>query len=454
MMTLSDITRLFGKPAQQIQYADESLVQGVSIDSRKVKPGQLFVAICGQSFDGHNYIKQAVDQGAIAIVCSQAIPGITVPQWVVSDTITALATMATFYRQQHGCPVIALTGSNGKTTVKEMIAAILPQPSHSTKGNLNNHIGVPLSVLALYPESRYAVFELGANHLGEIAHCVAIVKPQVTLINNIAPAHVEGFGSIEGVAKAKGEIHQGLMAGGVAVINDDDAYAHYWDAHLEGKKILRFSVTKPTDVHAHSLTFNAEGCGRFQLVTPHGEAWVELKVPGPHNVSNALAAAACTTALHISLPDIAAALSAFTGVAGRMTYRSGKHNAVIIDDTYNANLRSTLAALDVLAQRKGRRIFVFGDMGELGELSQQHHQDVGLAARSHGIDLLLTCGNHSRWATSAFGEVAQHYAAQDHLVQDLLTQLDEQTTVLVKGSRSSAMEYVVSQLLAEANTGG
>ena len=453
MMTLSDITRLFGKPAEQIQYSDESLVQGVCIDSRQAKPRQLFVAIRGESFDGHNFIKQAVEQGAIAVLCSQSISGVNVPQWVVPDTIAALATMATFYRQQHKCPVIALTGSNGKTTVKEMIAAILPQPSHATKGNLNNHIGVPLSVLALRPESRSAVFELGANHQGEIAHCVAIVQPEVTLINNIAPAHVEGFGSIEGVAKAKGEIHQGLMAGGTAVINDDDAYAHYWDAHLVGKKILRFSVTKPVDIYARSLTFDAEGRGHFQLVTPHGEAWVELQVPGQHNVSNALAAAACTTAIHISLADIAAALSAFTGVSGRMTYRSGKHNAVIIDDTYNANLRSTLAALDVLAKRKGRRIFVFGDMGELGEFSQQHHQDVGLAARSHGIDLLLTCGTHSRWATSAFGDVAQHYAAQDNLVQDLLKQLDEETTVLVKGSRSSAMEQVVRQLLAEANTG-
>lgn len=453
MMKLSDIARLFGPPAQQFQYSADTSIVGVCIDSRQVQPGHLFVAIHGESFDGHDFIAQAVSQGAIGVVCSRDIADIDAPLWIVTDTIAALAAMASFHRGQHACPVIALTGSNGKTTVKDMIAAILPKPSLATRGNFNNHIGVPLSVLALRPESRYAVFELGANHLGEIAHCVAIVKPQVTLINNIAPAHIEGFGSIEGVANAKGEIHQGLAVGGTAVINDDDAYAHYWDAHFADKKTLRFSITAPVDVHANSLTFNADGCGCFRLVTPSGEAWVELKVPGKHNVSNALAAAACTTALNISVSDIAAALSAFGGVAGRMTYRPGKHNALIIDDSYNANLRSTLAALEVLAHRKGRRIFVFGDMGELGGASQQHHHEVGLAARFHGIDMLLTCGTQSQWATSAFGDAAQHYVAQDNLIHDLLTRLDDNTTVLVKGSRSSAMEYVVHHLLAEANIG-
>jgi len=453
MIKLSNLVQLFGEPAQPCIYSGDSVTTGICIDSRSIVPGQVFIAIRGESFDGHDYIAQAVEKGAIAVVCLKASSGVDVPQWIVPDTIRALAEMASLNRQQHPCPVIALTGSNGKTTVKEMIAAILPQPSFATRGNLNNHIGVPLSVLALESKHRCAVFELGANHRGEIAHTVAIVKPQVTLINNIAPAHIEGFGSIDGVAEAKGEIHEGLMPEGTAVINDDDAYAHFWDERLLGRKILRFSKTKPTDIYAQSLTFNAEGCGRFLLVTPHGQEWIQLNVPGQHNVSNALAAAACTTALGISLSEIATALSGFSGVAGRMTYRHGKKRALIIDDTYNANLRSTIAAIDVLAHRPGRRIFVFGDMGELGTYSQQHHQDVGDAARVRGVDLLLTCGNQSRWATSAFGKTARHYEEQDNLIKDLLPQLDENTTVLVKGSRSSAMENVVHRLLADANIG-
>lgn len=449
MITLTHLKMLFDEPLRPGALIDRP-ISGVCIDSRHIEPGQIFVAIQGDTFDGHDFIPKAVEQGAIAVIASRIISGIEVPQWIVPDTMMALAAIATFYRQQHPCPAIALTGSNGKTTVKEMIAAILPEPSFATRGNFNNHIGVPLSVLALRPEHRYAVFELGANHAGEIAHTVAIVKPQVTLVNNIAPAHLEGFGSIEGVAEAKGEIYQGLLPGGTAVINDDDAFAHFWDSLLVGKKTLHYSLDKPADIYADAITFNPQGCPCFRLMTPKGSAWVELKVPGLHNVRNALAAAACTTALNIELSDIAAELSAFCGVAGRMTYRPGQKNALIIDDTYNANLRSTLTAIDVLGQRTGRRIFVFGDMGELGAMSQQHHQEVGEAAREHGIDMLFTCGNQSQWTAKGFGESAQHYSTQDSLIKDLLPLLDERTTVLVKGSRSSAMEYVVRHLLAEA----
>lgn len=420
---------------------------GVCIDSRQVKPGNLFVAIRGEHFDGHDFIRDVVAQGAAAILCSQADPSVKIPQLVVPDTIQALATIATAHRQKNASAVIALTGSNGKTTVKEMIAAILPKPSHATPGNLNNHIGVPLSVLKLNQEHRYAVFELGANHPGEIAYTVAMVQPQVTLINNIAPAHIEGFGSIDGVARAKGEIHQGLTADGTAVINDDDAYAHFWEPLLKNKKTLHFSASKPTDIHAREVTYNADGCGQFILVTPQGETSVQLRVPGAHNVRNALAAAACTHALGISLADIASGLQHFGGVSGRMTFLHGKNNALVIDDTYNANLRSALTALEVLASRQGRRIFVFGDMGELGEWSEQHHQEVGTAARNHGIEILMTCGVSSESTAQAYGATSKHYRRQEDLVRDLLNQLDENTTVLVKGSRSSAMEKIVHQLV-------
>ncbi len=442
-MTLFEIASLL-----KVACSVDVVLSGICIDSRQVKPGNLFVAIKGDRFDSHQFIPDVVAQGAAAIVCNRITPGIAIPQLVVPDTLQALAVIAMHHRGQIDCEAIALTGSNGKTTVKEMIACILPAPAFSTPGNLNNHIGVPLSLLQLQPPHRYAVFELGASHSGEIAYTVAMVKPQVTLINNIAPAHIEGFGSIDGVAHAKGEIHQGLAADGVAVINDDDAYAHFWDALLTNKKTLRFSAKKPAAIHARNVIFNAEGCAQFSLVTPQGEAFIQLKVPGTHNVSNALAAAACTHALGIGLTDIAAGLCQFTGVSGRMTFLRGKNNALVIDDTYNANLLSVLTALNVLSARQGVRIFVFGDMGELGSWSEQHHQDVGIAARDHGIDYLMTCGAYSETTTRAFGENARHYPTQKALAHDLLKQLDSQTTVLVKGSRSSAMENIVRQLVS------
>lgn len=328
---------------------------GVCTDSREIKPGNLFIALQGDRFDGHHFVKEAEDRGALAAVVMHLRDQVQIPQLLVPDTVQALAKLAAAHRHKMDCPVIALTGSNGKTTTKEMIAAILPSPSHATRGNLNNHIGVPLSVLQLNPDHRYAVFELGANHPGEIAHTVAMVHPHVTLINNIAPAHVEGFGSVEGVARAKGEIHQGLSATGIAVVNDDDAYAHFWDELLTDKKVLRFSLNHPADVSAQKMHLDAQGCGQFSLVLPEGCIDIHLKVPGVHNVYNALAAAACCSALGISLKEIQHGLNHFSGVKGRLTVLPGKNQSTVIDDTYNANLRSVLAALEVLAERPGKK---------------------------------------------------------------------------------------------------
>ncbi len=423
-------------------------LSGICIDSRKVKPGNLYVVMQGARFDGHQFIADAIEHGAVAVLCQRVIPELSIPQLVVEDTLHALTTLAIEHRQNMDCPVIALTGSNGKTTVKEMIASILPSPSFATPGNLNNHIGVPLSVLQLTSVHRYAVFELGASGLGEIAHTCRIVKPQVALINNIAPAHIEGFGSIDGVARAKGEIYQGVNLDGIAVVNDDDNYAHFWDDILAHKQTYRFSTKKNTDIYSKNIHFNAENCAEFTLVTPKGEALIQLNVPGSHNISNALAAAACAYALNIDLADIAKGLCQFTGVAGRMACISGLHQAQIIDDTYNANLNSVLTALHVLSARSGVRIFVFGDMGELGTWSEEHHRKVGLAARACGIDRLFTFGRHSEETTRAFGPHAQHYHSQDALVQDLLPCLNAQTSILVKGSRSSAMENIVKRLIA------
>ncbi len=409
---LSDIGALFN-----VHCPEQKIINGVSIDSRKIKAGNLFVALKGERFDGHQFINEVQEKGAAAVLCQYKSESCSIPQLIVEDTLQALTDLAKFHRKKCNLQIIALTGSNGKTTVKEMIACILPKPSHATPGNLNNHIGVPLSILQLTSEHRYAVFELGANHKGEIAHTVDLVQPNVTLINNIGPAHIEGFGSIDGVARAKGEIHQGLQSGGVAVVNEDDSYAHFWDNILQNKQKLGFSVSKNTAIHAEQLTFDEKGRGHFILVTPKSRVLIQLKVPGQHNVSNALAAAACTFALNISLEEIAVGLSNFKGVKGRMTFLEGKNQALVIDDTYNANLKSTLAALEVLSQYQGDKIFVFGDMGELGTWSEQHHRDIGQAAKAMGINKLLTCGKLSEYASQAYGPESKHYQQQHDLVK-------------------------------------
>lgn len=445
-MKLSDIASVLNIPC-----VDDEIISGICIDSRKINPGNLFVAIAGERFDAHQFVFEVAQKGAAAVLCTRKTDNLPIPQLVVPDVVQALADIAKHHRQVMNCKVIALTGSNGKTTVKEMISSILPKPAFATPGNLNNHIGVPLSVLQLQPEHRYAVFELGASHIGEIAHTVSIVQPQVALINNIAPAHIGGFGSIEGVARAKGEIYQGLPEDGIAVVNEDDAWAHFHDDVLAQKTVIRFSAkNKAMPVYARNVCLDEEGCARFTLVLPAGEADIVLAVPGIHHVNNALAAASCTWAAGIDLQTIAAGLCRFSGVAGRMTLRQGINRSVIIDDTYNANLRSVLTALDVLAARKGRRVFVFGDMGELGDWEEQHHRDVGIAARDHGIDVVMTCGKSSEATSRAFGGEARHYTEQASLVADLLSLLNEKTTVLVKGSRSSAMEKIVQQIIERA----
>ncbi|MBP6917912.1 MAG: UDP-N-acetylmuramoyl-tripeptide--D-alanyl-D-alanine ligase [Legionellaceae bacterium] len=441
-MNLSDIARVLN-----VSFTLDCVLSGISIDSRKVKPGDLFVALRGERFDGHDYIVAAARSGAIAVICEQSLQDVTIEQLVVTSSVEALAAIATWYRQEFTCPIIAVTGSNGKTSVKEMIAHILPQPSLATAGNLNNHIGVPLSIFQLQPEHRYAVFELGANHIGEIAYTVAMIQPQVALINNIAPAHIEGFGSIEGVAQAKGEIYKGLSTGGIAVVNDDDTYAHFWDETIASHPVIRFSQSHAANVWASDVVLNASGCAEFTLNISDERALVCLKVPGLHSVSNALAAAACTHALGISLSDIKNGLASFTGVSGRMMFFKGKKQATIIDDTYNANLRSTLAAVQVLANCSGVRILVLGDMAELGAWSEQHHEAVGIAAREQRIDGLLTCGKLGVKSALAFGSGGKHYTNQHELTEDLLRRLDSDTTVLVKGSRSAAMENIVQELI-------
>lgn len=339
-------------------------ITGVSIDTRTLVPGNLFVAFEGKKVDGHAFIDDAIQKGAAAILCVNPQEQLEVPVLVYPDLEKALARIALAYRDTLSCRVVALTGSNGKTTVKEMLKSILGEKAFATPGNWNNQLGAPLSILQLKPSHEYAVLELGANHQGEIAYTVAIVKPHVALINNIGTAHIEGFGSVEGIARGKGEIYAGLLPGGTAVVNEDDTYAHFWDDLIQGKNCLRFSSqNQNADVYATAIDLSSPTGAQFELVTDSESAWVQLSVPGKHHVQNALAAASCGKALGLDIQSIAKGLAEFTGVAGRLTPKSTPQGALILDDTYNANLNSVLTGIDVLATYRGARILVLGDMG-------------------------------------------------------------------------------------------
>ncbi len=441
------------KQISQILHCDLLIagdVKAIKIDSRQIQPGDIFVAIRGTRFDGHDFMNEAINNGAIAIICEKTFANITQPQLQVVSTLGALTILATYYRQTLNSKVIALTGSNGKTTVKEMIAKILPQPAYASYGNFNNHIGVPLNMMQMTTEQKYAVFELGANHAGEIAHTAAIVQPHVALINNIGPAHIAGFGSISGVAAAKGEIYQELLPNGTAIINDDDEYANFWNDSLKNKKVLRFSAKKQhTDIYAKNIMFNDDGCATFELQTPIAHCQINLHVPGEHTINNALAAAACCSALDININNIQSGLMQFYGVKRRMMFLVGKNDTNVIDDTYNANLYSVLAAITVLSKRIGIKILVLGDLGELGVYTKEHHEQIGNVAKNQGINVVMTCGMYSQFTSAAFGNNGKHYDTQEALAEDLFNYLNKNVTVLIKGSRFAAMENIVQKIIKD-----
>ena len=420
----------------------------VSTDSRNIKPGQLFIALVGPNFDGHQFIKEITQKGAAAAIVSKPIKT-DLPLLQVADTNKALGQLAAWHRQQMQLPIIALTGSCGKTTVKEMTRCILAEcgTTLANEGTLNNDIGVPLTLLKLQPEHRYAVIELGANNPGEIAYLTQMTKPQVAFINNIAPAHLAGFGSIEGVARAKAEIFTGLKENGIALVNVDDHYANWIKEKLNGKKIITFGIEHAADFQAQTLKADAEERFSFILKTPQGEINIQLPVLGKHNVLNALAAAAATSAVGASLNAIKAGLEKMRAVSGRLVVRQGQAGARIFDDTYNANPFSVRTALQVLANYKGERIFVFGDMGELGEQAEQMHQEIGEFAKQLGINRLYAWGKLSKATVKAFGEGAYHFDDKSQLSDAVKNILKPDVTVLVKGSRSAKMEQVVAALL-------
>ncbi|HEY0634541.1 MAG TPA: UDP-N-acetylmuramoyl-tripeptide--D-alanyl-D-alanine ligase [Gammaproteobacteria bacterium] len=418
---------------------------GAGSDSRSIAMGMLFIALRGPNHDGHDHVAAAAACGAAAALVERELP-VPIPQIIVTDTHAALGLLGAAWRQRLGLPLVAITGSNGKTTVKEMTAAILSRAGTTlaTRGNLNNDIGVPLTLMRLDESYRYGVIEMGANHPGEIAYLTNLVRPQVAVITNAGAAHLEGFGSIEGVARAKGEIYSGLAAEGCAVINADDAHAELWRTLAANCRVLSFGIDKPADVSAQ-WQGDVHG-SRLQLSTPAGQADVKLALPGRHNVLNALAATAAALAMGVGLDAVVAGLQGLAPVGGRMQIRQGLHGATIIDDSYNANPVSLRAGIDVLAACQGRRYLALGDMGELGADTERHHAEAGTYARQVGIDGLYATGPLSRLAVEAFGERGYHFADQQQLISALKPELDAGVTVLVKGSRSSRMEWVVAGL--------
>ena len=419
---------------------------GCSIDSRTVEAGNLFVAIQGERFDGHDFVDAAGEKGAIAALVSKA-RNFAIPVLIVEDTIAALARLASFWRKRIPVPLIAITGSNGKTTVKNMLTAILKRSNAvlSTRGNLNNEIGAPLTLLSGDESHERIVLELGANHPGEIARLTRMSRPDIGVITLCAPAHLEGFGSPEGVARAKGELFAEMPESGCAVINADDSFAPLWRELADGRRCLTFGMEKDADVSGDWRPAGAGGV--LSMRTPLGEIESRIEVPGRHNGANALAAAAAAIACGADPEDIKSGLEAMEPVAGRLQFKRARNGAAIIDDTYNANPRSLEAGLAVLSGCGARRWLVLGDMGELGPRAADYHQAAADDARRHGVERMFTIGNLSRLAAERFGDGATHYESPQALIDALSAELSDDATVLVKGSRSMRMEQVVSALV-------
>ena len=448
MMLLSQAAKaLDGKLIGQ-----DGLFNAVSSDSRTIAPGDLFVALKGDNFDGSEFIEKAIQSGAVAALAEEqgtkykvqgSCPLILVPR----SSRLALGQLAAYWRAQLTLPVVAVTGSNGKTTVKEMLASILGVAAGSvdrvlaTKGNLNNDIGMPLTLLKLKPTHRYAVIEMGMNHAGEIDYLTRLAQPDVAIVNNAAGAHLAGLGSVDAVARAKGEIFAGLSATGIAVINADDEFASLWRELAGNRQIIEFGLERAVAIHAQ---WQVQGYGaHIQVDTPQGGFHANLQVPGVHNVRNALAATAAAVALHIPLPAIAAGLERFSGVAGRLQRKPALHGAVLIDDTYNANPASLSSAIKVLMQAEGKKILVLGDMGELGGDAVRLHAEIGAEAHRMGVGKLLALGELSLHAVREFGSGARHFERIEDLLAALDKDMDANSTVLVKGSRFMKMERVV-----------
>lgn len=421
----------------------------VSTDSRALAAGDLFVALRGEHFDAHDYLQQVAEEGAAGAMVS-APAEVALPQLVVKDTRVGLGRLGAFNRDLYTGPLVAITGSSGKTTVKNMVQAILSRHGETvaTQGNLNNEIGVPLTLLRFSGQTRYAVVEMGAARAGDIAWLCELGRPTVSVLVNAMPAHLEGFGSVDDVAAAKGEIFDGLGQGATAVINADQPWAAQWRRRAGTARVLDFGVREPAAISAGGINARGvEGVG-FTASTPAGDMAVRLALPGEHNVANALAAIAVGLALELSLTDIRDGLESLRPVGGRLCPRRTPGGFTLIDDCYNANSGSVRAAIDVLAACPGRRSLVLGAMRELGSDSDMLHRQVGEYARASGIERFWGVGPEVRPAVDGFGAGAGYFADRAAALDGLAGVFGEDDTVLVKGSRGAGMEQIVEALLA------
>jgi len=426
---------------------------GVSTDTRTLTGGELFVALHGPSFNGNDFVEAAHKAGASGAVVD-ARQNTPLSQVVVANTQKALEQAAQRWRQSFSIPLVGVAGSNGKTTVKEMIATILGQAGNclATLGNLNNHIGVPLTLFRLDETHRFAVVEMGANAPGEVAALVAIGQPTIGIITNAGAEHLEGFGSLEGAARAEGEMVAGLDSSATAIINADDEFAGLWRG-MTRAKVVTFGLTPGADFTATDVRteIGAEGFAtRFVLVSPAGRAAITLKLAGRHNVINALGAAAAAISAGVGLEQVVSGLGAVQAVKGRLQFKKTRHGAWLIDDSYNANPSSVHAGIGVLAQLEGRKWLVFGQMGELGDFADEAHTEIGTFARAHGVERLFAVGKHAELTVRSFGAGAEWFADTAALSQAVDAVLAPDVRVLVKGSRSNRLERVVEALGAAA----
>ncbi|MCU7805510.1 MAG: UDP-N-acetylmuramoyl-tripeptide--D-alanyl-D-alanine ligase [Candidatus Thiodiazotropha sp. (ex Lucinoma borealis)] len=431
---------------------DDVSFGSVSTDSRTLQQNDLYVALQGPRFDGHSYIGQAIDKGAVAAMVSEP-QNREIPQIRVTDSRLGLGRLAGLWRARFDVPLVAITGSNGKTTVKELLAAILRirGPVLATQGNLNNDIGLPLTLLRLQDE-RYAVVELGANHPGEIGYLSQIAHPDVALINNAGAAHLEGFGDLQGVAQAKGEILTGLKPTGIAVLNADDDYFPLWRELLGKRRLLTFGTSKRaavrSDLAQAEMRWTETGFYNHMRVTFQDETFeVRLSLAGHHNLMNGLAAIAAALAMGCSSKEIVQGLAAVEPVVGRMQLLNAPAGFHLIDDSYNANPDSVDAAIDFLRSAPGDQYLVLGDLAELGDQSVTLHSQIGFRAKQAGLSHLYTLGSLSQHAVQSFGSGGEAYSELDKLVNTLNKSVNQGDTVLIKGSRSAAMERVVERLM-------
>jgi UDP-N-acetylmuramoyl-tripeptide--D-alanyl-D-alanine ligase len=453
--TLLEAARALGAPL----VGDDRPFESVSSDSRTLAAGALFVGLRGPNFDGADFAAAARARGAAGALVERPLSGVDLPYIQVPDSLEALQSLARRWRAEFSIPLVGVAGSNGKTTTKEMTAAILSRggPCLSTQGNLNNHIGVPLTLLRLERTQRSAVIEMGANRIGDVAELVALASPTVGLITNAGAEHLEGFGDLDGVARGEGEMVAGLSAGAVAVINADDAYAGYWRGVAAGSRIVTFGIRADADFRARNITQSIEAgrfATRFTLECPLGTRVIALQAGGGHNIANALAAAAAAGAAGASLEDIAAGLAEFRAVAGRLQLKAGLRDSWIIDDSYNANPSSVRAGLDVLRTLPGPTWLVLADMAELGAHAAASHAELGRYARECRVARLFALGPESTRAVETFGTGGEWFADADALTRRLQAEIAPGVTVLVKGSRVNRLERVVQALLGGAASSG